>query len=314
MKRHTSTTNRLRRVFHLGMLIFVVLIAVSHVKGDLASDVRAVSLRLQKLEEIQSAQSTYCKLFARGKCGKCLCRVDFTIPKKFYCDCRTQPPRRDCREFRDNGYRNINGLYLVTMNGFKKTEVYCDQTADGGGWTVIQRRFNGAENFYRGWEAYKRGFGELQREFWLGNDNIHLLTAQAIYPRGSEARVMVSYNNGVSLHGYTYPYFRVNNERNKYSLQITSASPSSSYPFVSSDKQKFSTYDRDNDGAPSYNCAKDVLYAGWWINGSGNTCSSTKTNLNGPYDAYADRSASKRINYNGHPATLNGYEIRVRRL
>ena len=54
-------------------------------------------------------------------------------------------------------------------------EIYCDQTA-GGGWTVIQRRGGpspGQINFNRTWEEYARGFGDLNGEFWLGNEWIH---------------------------------------------------------------------------------------------------------------------------------------------
>jgi len=46
------------------------------------------------------------------------------------------------------------------------------------GYTVIQRRQNGRENFSRDWEDYKNGFGDQQRDFWLGNENIHLVTTQ----------------------------------------------------------------------------------------------------------------------------------------
>ena len=44
---------------------------------------------------------------------------------------------------------------------------------------VIQRRGDYGEpreNFNRDWADYKRGFGNLSQEFWLGNDNIHQLT------------------------------------------------------------------------------------------------------------------------------------------
>ena len=44
---------------------------------------------------------------------------------------------------------------------------------------VIQRRGDYGEpreNFNRDWADYKRGFGNLSQEFWLGNDNIHELT------------------------------------------------------------------------------------------------------------------------------------------
>ena len=53
----------------------------------------------------------------------------------------------------------------------------------GTDWVVIMQRFDGSLNFNRNWIDYRNGFGELggQREFWLGNELISLLTSTAVY-------------------------------------------------------------------------------------------------------------------------------------
>ena len=78
-----------------------------------------------------------------------------------------------------------SGVYSVNPDGKGSFTVYCDMRTDGGGWTVFQRRQDGPVDFYRGWNDYKSGFGQLTSEFWLGNDKIHRL----ISSRPSSLRV-----------------------------------------------------------------------------------------------------------------------------
>nr|KAG5688078.1 hypothetical protein BaRGS_007123 [Batillaria attramentaria] len=71
----------------------------------------------------------------------------------------------DCEEVR--AYDQNDGVHTLAVDGVQ-IEVYCDQTTDGGGWTVIQRRIDGSVSFDRNWTDYEEGFGELRGEFWLG--------------------------------------------------------------------------------------------------------------------------------------------------
>ena len=91
----------------------------------------------------------------------------------------------------------------------------CDTTTDGGGWTVFQRRLNGSLDFYRGWESYKNGFGDLNGEFWLGNDNLHRLTA------ADDVILRVDLEDFDGNTAYAeYTTFKVANEADKYRISV----------------------------------------------------------------------------------------------
>ena len=142
---------------------------------------------------------------------------------------------------------------------------------DGGGWTVFQRRQDGSVDFYRGWNDYKSGFGQLTAEFWLGNDRIHRLTAA----RPSTLRVELEDWNGVRVYA-KYGKFNIGDEQAKYRLEVGSYSGTAGDSLISEhDKKAFSTKDRDNDRWSS-NCAVSFTGA-WWYS----ACH--RSNLNGKY-------------------------------
>ena len=146
-------------------------------------------------------------------------------------------------------------------------QVYCDMQTDGGGWTVFQRRQDGSVDFYRGWNDYKSGFGQLTAEFWLGNDKIHRLTAA----KPSTLRMELEDWNGNRKYA-TYGRFRVGNEQVKYQLEVGSYSGTAGDSFTGHNNMTFSTKDRGRRSG----CA--VYYTGaWWYD----TC--YHSHLNGKY-------------------------------
>ncbi|CAC5368346.1 Techylectin-5B [Mytilus coruscus] len=62
-----------------------------------------------------------------------------------------------------------SGIYKIYPEKTSGFNVFCEMKKYGGGWTVFQRRMNGKINFYRNWESYKRGFGNMEGEYWLGD-------------------------------------------------------------------------------------------------------------------------------------------------
>ena len=93
--------------------------------------------------------------------------------------------------------------------------MFCDQTTDGGGWTVFQKRKDGSVDFYRGWADYKNGFGNLNGEFWLGLDKIHRLTNSERY----QLRVDLEDIEGKTAYA-EYDMFAITSERTKYKLSM----------------------------------------------------------------------------------------------
>uniref|UniRef100_F6UAK1 Fibrinogen C-terminal domain-containing protein n=1 Tax=Ciona intestinalis TaxID=7719 RepID=F6UAK1_CIOIN len=175
------------------------------------------------------------------------------------------------------------GVYTIYPNPGSQVgiQVYCDLVTDGGGWVVFQRRKDGSENFFRGWNDYVSGFGNLEGELWLGLDVIHNLTANNEY----EMRVDLEDFNGNKTHA-VYSNFVVS-VAPLYALAVSGYSGNAGERnYTRNGKRNFSTKDRDQDTLATANCAESFK-GGWWYT----ACHAANLNglyLSGQHDSYAN--------------------------
>ncbi|XP_032527419.2 angiopoietin-related protein 2 isoform X2 [Danaus plexippus] len=170
-----------------------------------------------------------------------------------------------CVDLLNAGMRE-SGVYYLQIRGttYWFLKVFCEQNVADGGWTVIHRRDDfgiPAENFNRDWSDYKNGFGDPNKEFWLGNENIYMLTNNDDYM----LRVELEDFDGNKRYAQ-YSHFKIYSEAEYYKLEIDgydgNAGDSLNDPWYGSNNSPFSTYNRDNDRS-SLNCAS-MLKGGWW--------------------------------------------------
>ncbi|XP_077469249.1 angiopoietin-2a [Stigmatopora argus] len=176
-----------------------------------------------------------------------------------------------------------NGVYTLTLpNTTVEVKAFCDMELEAGGWTVIQKRFDGSVDFHRTWEEYKKGFGDPSGEFWLGNEFVSKLTSEGSY----SLRIQLSDwedNSAFSL----YDQFSLDGEGQNYRIHLKGYSGTAGkISSIGQPGSDFSTKDADNDKCVC-KCSQ-LTTGGWWFDACG------PSNLNGMY--YQEGQNSNRFN------------------
>ncbi|KAM9843110.1 angiopoietin-related protein 6 [Aulostomus maculatus] len=170
---------------------------------------------------------------------------------------KTPGPWRDCQHVLDSG-ETASGIYLLRLQSANRLlQAWCEQSQGQGGWTVIQRRLDGSVNFFRTWEQYKQGFGNLDGEYWLGLEHLYWLTKQAQY----KLRVALEDWQGRQVFA-EYDSFYLEPESDWYRLRLGQYHGNAGDSLSWHNNKAFTTLDRDKDSYTG-NCAH-FQKGGWW--------------------------------------------------
>ncbi|XP_011187124.1 fibrinogen-like protein A [Zeugodacus cucurbitae] len=165
----------------------------------------------------------------------------------------------NCMEATGNSTKN--GVYHIQLQkvDIDDLKVFCVEDVDFGGWLVIQRRQSDSVDFYRNWTDYKKGFGDLTGNYWIGLEKLHALTSDC----EQELYIQMRRRNGKEYYA-KYTQFVIAGESENYALKkLGNYSGNAGDSFRRQLGMKFSTYDRDND-IHTRNCA-EMFKGGWWF-------------------------------------------------
>ncbi|CAL4059491.1 unnamed protein product [Meganyctiphanes norvegica] len=265
------------------MLAYVTVIVFT------AWTVQAIGIQVNTTETVTSGRPRDCRdLIQHGRIyeGNYLVYPEISAssnPKIIYCSQNDgmealpnktigQESARNCLDLLNDGIV-ISGPYTIYPNLNRPADpvlVFCDQDTDGGGWTVIQMRHDGVEDFYRSWDEYAEGFGDVKADHYVGNDNIVHLTDQGI----NELRVKLEDWDSNTAYAH-YQLFHLESFVKDYQLEALFYDGTAGDSLAEHNGLFFSTYDEDHDDSP-FSCA-ERNHGGWWYENCG------PSNLNGLY-------------------------------
>ncbi|KAM7298627.1 techylectin-5B-like [Ixodes scapularis] len=141
-------------------------------------------------------------------------------PYMIYDPCRMEEARNEpvsCSQLRMRGENKTSQYYFELT---EKVRVTCDMETGGGGWTLIQRRGPKERNpleFEKSYQQYEKEFGDASTSYWIGNDNIHLLTSFSSNKQALRIELWKTETKSITVE---YGRFAVGSKKDDYQLSI----------------------------------------------------------------------------------------------
>ncbi|XP_076031367.1 ficolin-1-like [Oratosquilla oratoria] len=214
---------------------------ICEAQGKLNSEVKELRREVMLLQEEQQTLNEEMKLL-REEIRRSQDYIHATFPE-------------DCSDAKRRGIQRT-GPVMVAPPGLDPKMVRCERDD----WTVILRRENCGfrENFNRTWEEYARGFGDVNLEYWIGNEVLHSLTKSRPY----QFMVEMEDHEGVRTWG-RWNHFKVHSREDHYRLEIRDKEEGNATDAMSYHNDRtFTTY--DNMLNNTLNCAMEYG-GGWWF-------------------------------------------------
>lgn len=209
---------------------------------------------------------------------------------------------KDCKEAFENGMA-VDGIVDLLWDNGTTYKAPCNNSIDGGGWTVVQRRVDGTTSFERNWTDYVQGFGEPERNFWLGLEVINQLTKME---EKVDLRIDLKRYNGQSEEEYILKCknFKIRGEKESYRIKIHQCSPNNGAALINN--ARFYTSDQDS----SNSCAS-TYKGGWWH--CNKSCSEGNLNNLYPPSAMSNGKYMSWRPWKGNDGDIKFSEMKIRR-
>ncbi|KPU74083.1 uncharacterized protein Dana_GF22042, isoform C [Drosophila ananassae] len=146
----------------------------------------------------------------------------------------------------------------IHLPGLEPFQVTCYSFNEiGSGWMEVYYKNNTSTELNQTYDQYINGFGDIFGEHFIGLEKLHTLTSQ----KPHEVRLNVY---GGIYYEVICENFVVGGRSEGYSLKQIDGCRGDTSHFNLIQGTKFSTFDRDQDGSPDHNWARELGYGFWF--------------------------------------------------